>query len=304
MLDALTLDQMRTFVAVADAGSFRAGASRLHRVQSAVSHTVANLEAQLGVTLFDRGAYRPQLTAEGRSLLVDVRAILSRVDSLRARAQGLGEGVELGLSIAVDTLFPPATLSLALKTLHTAYPTVSVRVTYASLGGTHQALHEHWCDLAVTAFDMADANITREALMPLTMIAVAGAGHPLAELAGQQAPIPKSALADHLQIVVEDPSPITAGQDYGVLSPTTWRVGDMYTKLALILTGLGWGSLPDWLVEHDLAAGRLVRVPAAELGPRGESGSRAYLAHRADEALGPAGQRLCDALREHTQLQQ
>lgn len=54
MLDALTLDQMRIFVAIAETGSFRAAAARLSRVQSALSHAVANLEAELGVSLFDR----------------------------------------------------------------------------------------------------------------------------------------------------------------------------------------------------------------------------------------------------------
>lgn len=49
MLDALTLDQMRIFVAIAETGSFRAAAARLSRVQSALSHAVANLEAELGV---------------------------------------------------------------------------------------------------------------------------------------------------------------------------------------------------------------------------------------------------------------
>src|SRR5688572_21843779 len=102
MLDGLTLDQMRTFVAVADAGSFRAAAARLARVQSAVSHAIAGLESQLGVALFDRSGHRPVLTEAGRTLLPDVRAALLKVDGLRARARGLGEGVELQLAIAVD----------------------------------------------------------------------------------------------------------------------------------------------------------------------------------------------------------
>ncbi len=93
MLDALTLDQMRIFVAIAEAGSFRAAASRLSRVQSAVSHAVANLEAELGVSLFDRSGHRPVLTPAGRSLLSDARAILLKTDTMRARARGLGEGV-------------------------------------------------------------------------------------------------------------------------------------------------------------------------------------------------------------------
>ena len=79
MLDALTLDQLRTFIAVAEARSFRAAAGRLSRVQSAVSQAVANLEAELGVSLFDRSGYRPVPTPEGQALLADARAILLEV---------------------------------------------------------------------------------------------------------------------------------------------------------------------------------------------------------------------------------
>src|SRR5690606_14111300 len=106
MLDALTLDQMRTFVTVADAGRFRAAASKLYRVQSGVSVAIGNLEAQLGVLLFDRSGHRPVLTAEGKVLLGNARDVLLRVDAMRAKARGLGDGLELELPLAVDTLFP------------------------------------------------------------------------------------------------------------------------------------------------------------------------------------------------------
>src|SRR5690606_10345865 len=106
MLDALTLDQIRTFVTVADSGSFRSGAARLLRVQSAISHAIANLEAELGLQLFDRSGYRPVLTPEGQALLANARDILLRADAMRARARALGAGVELGLSLVADTLFP------------------------------------------------------------------------------------------------------------------------------------------------------------------------------------------------------
>jgi DNA-binding transcriptional LysR family regulator len=64
----------------------------------------------------------------------------------------------------------------------------------------------------------------------------------------------------------------------------------------LILAGVGWGSLPLWLVERDLAEGRLVRIAAAEFGPQGETLVRAYLAHRTDQPLGPAARLLRQAL--------
>ncbi|ASP66754.1 hypothetical protein CDO27_22950 (plasmid) [Sinorhizobium meliloti] len=73
-------------------------------------------------------------------------------------------------------------------------------------------------------------------------------------------------------------------------------MGDNMTKHALILAGIGWGNLPLWLVERDLAEGRLVRVPAAEFGLQGETLTNAYLMHRTDEHLGPATRAFCDAL--------
>ena len=52
MLDGVSLDQLRAFIAAVDEGSFSAGARKLHRAQSAVSELVSNLEAQIGVMLF------------------------------------------------------------------------------------------------------------------------------------------------------------------------------------------------------------------------------------------------------------
>src|SRR5471032_2467284 len=69
MLDGVTLDQLRTFIAAAEEGSFSAAGRKLRRAQSVVSQTLANLELQLGVTLFDRSARYPKLTDDGRALL-------------------------------------------------------------------------------------------------------------------------------------------------------------------------------------------------------------------------------------------
>ena len=88
MLDGVTLDQLRTFIAAVDEGSFSAAGRKLRRAQSVVSQTLANLEAQLGVKLFDRTARYPQLTDAGKSLLLDARPWLTRsMASRRERAR-------------------------------------------------------------------------------------------------------------------------------------------------------------------------------------------------------------------------
>jgi DNA-binding transcriptional LysR family regulator len=166
----------------------------------------------------------------------------------------------------------------------------------APLGAAIAALGERLCTLAITAAEIPDPRVELEALSFVRRAAVAAMTHPLAARSGSGEPLTAAELTDHLQIVVPDPSLLTEGRDFGVLSPGTWRVSDNETKRALIIAGVGWGSLPLWLVERDLAEGRLVRIAAAEFGPQGETLVRAFLAHRTDEPLGPAARLLREAL--------
>jgi DNA-binding transcriptional LysR family regulator len=295
MLDALTLDQIRMFVTVADAGSFRAGATRLLRAQSAVSHAIANLEAQLNVRLFDRGSHRPTLTAAGQALLEDARAVLLKVDFMRARARGLGEGIEVELSLVVDTLYPLPQVAAALQDFRQALPSVRLRLAVEPLGGPLQALRDQRCDLAIMAGeDFLDPRIEAEALCPVHVVAVAAATHALARR--RRKALTSVELADHLQIVLEDPTPLSEGRDFGVLSPQTLRVGSQDAKRALILGGVGWGRLPHWMVERELAEGQLKPLAAPALGPQGVARVQTYLAHRTDHTLGVAAQALREAL--------
>ena len=111
MLDGVTLDQLRTFIAAVDEGSFSAAGRKLRRAQSVVSQTLANLEAQLGVKLFDRSARYPRLTEEGRSLLPDARSVADNMDGFKARARAMREGLEPELSVVMDVMYPMEALT-------------------------------------------------------------------------------------------------------------------------------------------------------------------------------------------------
>lgn len=294
MLDALTLDQIRMFVTIAETGSFRAGATRLLRAQSAVSHSIANLERQLDVSLFDRSGHRPTLTAAGLVLLEDARAVLLKVDFMRARARGLGEGVEIELSLVVDTLYPLPVVAAALKGLCETLPSVRLRLSVEPLGGPLQALRNKRCDLAIMAGeDFLDPRIETEALQLVAIVAVAAATHALAR---HRKPLTSVELSDHLQIVLEDPTLLSEGRDFGVLSPQTLRVGTQDAKRALILGGVGWGRLPRWAVERELAEKQLVPLAVTAMGALGVAHTQTYLARRTDRALGVAATALRHAL--------
>ena len=81
---------------------FSAAGRKLSRAQSVVSQTLANLEVQFGVKLFDRARRRPVLTTQGHALLAHARTVAGDVDRLKALAKHLAGGLEPELSIAVD----------------------------------------------------------------------------------------------------------------------------------------------------------------------------------------------------------
>ena len=94
---APTLDQIAVFLAIVETGSFTAAARKLGRATSVVSYAIANLESQLGVTLFARaGTGRPRLTDAGRAILADSRGLAIALDGLLAKARGSDPGTGSG----------------------------------------------------------------------------------------------------------------------------------------------------------------------------------------------------------------
>src|SRR2546427_12855641 len=142
MLDGVSLDHLRTFIAAADAGSFSAGARQLRRAQSVVSQTLANLEAQLGVKLFDRSSRSPVLTKQGVALLAEARAVVGGMDVFKARAKGLSDGLEPELSIVVDVVFPLDRLTSAVAAFQAEFPAEPLTLHVAALGAVLQPVLE------------------------------------------------------------------------------------------------------------------------------------------------------------------
>ena len=97
-----TMDQLRSFVAAAEKGSFSAAGRSLGKAQSVVSTQVAMLEDTLGVELFDRGARSPVLTRAGKDLLIEARAMLRHGSRFDACALAMFKGEADSLNIAIE----------------------------------------------------------------------------------------------------------------------------------------------------------------------------------------------------------
>jgi DNA-binding transcriptional LysR family regulator len=292
MLDGVSLDQVRTFIAAADEGSFSAAGRRLGRAQSVVSQTLANLENQLGVRLFERGARFPVLTAEGKALLTDARTVARSMDLFKARARGLAGGLEPEVSVVVDVMFPTVVLTGAVADFQAEFPNTPLRISVEGLGAVLELVLERRAAFGIRGpLPIAPPELTSEHLLVIRYQPVASPSHPLA---AEPAPIRTEALARHVQLVLSDRSHLSEGRDLGVFSPRTWRLSDLGAKHAFLRAGLGWGGMPFHAVSQDLASGALVPLTLEAMGLVERMPISAI--YRTDTPRGPAGRWLIDRL--------
>ena len=301
MLDGITLDQLRTVLAVAECGSFRAAAHQRNCVPSAVSQTIAQCEAQLGVKLFDRTSYRASITEGGLQLLADMRAIIAGTHFLRARANAISSGVEPVLEVALDPLFPLPDFCAAIASLRREHPTLSLNILSGALGGPAQLVRSKRAHIGFSATAQITGNdFIHEALGWMQMYAVAAPEYLLKINDGKDA---SSGMLDTIQIVLSDPTDASGPDNFGVVAPRTWRVSDLAVKRQLILDGQGWGGLPSWLITRDLDDDRLKRIAPPGYGVDGGTMLQCSCIYRVDQPIGPLGAALLTSLRNSIGIQ-
>ena len=121
------LKQFRTFIVIADAGSFQGAARQLGVTQSAVSMQIKSLEAQLQVPLFDRTVRPPRLNRAGRLMLERVREVVRLSDALTESAPAVSDfegSIKLGSIPGASFVLPEALFRLS-----ETYPKLQVRVS-------------------------------------------------------------------------------------------------------------------------------------------------------------------------------
>ncbi|SUA92184.1 LysR family transcriptional regulator [Pandoraea pulmonicola] len=132
MAPGFDFDQLRTFVAVAEAGSLSAAAPRVFLSQSSVSEQMRKLEERIGVTLFTRGKQGVATTPAGERLLGHARQLLAQSEQAWHDVRGYSLAGELRL--AITDYFRPGEVARMLRHLGVAYPSLRIHVTILKSG--------------------------------------------------------------------------------------------------------------------------------------------------------------------------
>jgi DNA-binding transcriptional LysR family regulator len=285
-----SVDQLLVLLTVAEAGSFTAAAKRLGRATSAISYAIDTLEAQLGISLFDRGTTRkPKLTQQGKAVVSEARAVALSIETLRARVRGFLEELEPEVSLAVDSMLPNDRLTTLLREFHAQFPTVPVRLLVQTLGDVERVVRNGDADIGVGSLMHMDmTGFRRIDLEGIRLVPVAAPSHPLANASETDPPQAR----DFVQLVLSE-QPAGEGRDFGVVSLNTWRISDQAVRHKLLLAGLGWCGMPEPTVRADIESGKLVRLKL----PEWRGGEYPMMAiHKIDTPPGPAGRWLIERL--------
>lgn len=276
---ALSLEAIQVLDAIERKGSFAGAAGELHRVPSAITYSVRQLEEGLGVELFDRRGHRAVLTEAGRELLDEGRRLLQAAADLECRVQQVAKGWESELRIAADTLVPLEKLYGIVGEFYGERGGTRLRLSQEVLAGTWDALASGRADLVIGASGDAPAgrSFSSRVLGRVQMAFVAAPFHPICR---EPEPLLAGLVQVHRAISIADTSRQLPARTVGLLSgQDVLSVPSLEAKAAALIAGLGVGFVPRWVAEREARAGtlRILEVegtrPAADL----------YVAWRAGE---------------------
>jgi DNA-binding transcriptional LysR family regulator len=167
----------------------------------------------------------------------------------------------------VDVFYPIDAITTVAKEFRQQYPGVALRIYVEALGAAIRPVLDGHCSVGVVgSLPVIPESLTNERLADVALIMVSASEHPLASYKGK---IPKEVLGKHTQIVLTDRSDLSSGREIGVMSPTTWRLADLFAKHHFLLNGLGWGGMPLHAVRNDLEKGRLAILQIEDVPPGG-----------------------------------
>jgi DNA-binding transcriptional LysR family regulator len=289
----MELDQLETFLAVAEERSFSRAAVRLHRTQPAVSQVIRKLEESVGETLFDRAARDGSLTAAG----VLLRDYATRLLALRREASSaLGElkSLQRGRLQLAANEYTCMYLLPALDRFRRQFPHIGATVHRMLASRIPEELNQRTFELGVISFRPAPAQFRSIAVYGDSLALIVGPRHPLRTAhhvsindLGKEVFIAHNVASPLRRKVIEAFQRYSTPLNMAVELPTIEAIK------RFVAMGNGVALVPHLTVARELQSGDLFEVPVEELAVR----RVLRLVHRRQGTLSYAARAFLDTLR-------
>ena len=260
----MTLDQILMLKAVVKEGGFGKAAKSLNISQPSVSNGVRKIEEEFGITLFSREEYRPKLSKEGLSFLNQAERVLEEFSSLEDMGRLLSQKHEPIISIAINDACPMPLVLELLREFFSHHNKTQLKLHFEGVRGSTEKLVAGEVDFGITPVSANDLSLDSLSLGKYQLIPVCAPNFPGLRL---EKPLSEKDLRPFTQVIVRDTSTQQPELDFGVIKGlrSSCTVNDNHTKREIILSGLGWGRLPNHMIEEDLKSGRLIDISSEDI---------------------------------------
>ena len=257
----LSDDEIESFLAVVETGSFSSAAHKLHKSQSSISYSVKKLEQKLKVQIFDRSKKHVELTDAGRTIhskLLNIVKINSEIFEFTNLVQN---GIETKIKLALTAVTPTPLIIEALQKFNQKFPQTQIELQFTTHDEPLDYLVKDEADFAISSSKTSFKDLERTQWYTVDFMAVAARGH--------MATMPETVEEDLLEmtnlVVGGRKTLLKKSPQHEVDSANIWHVTDFLFKRELLLNGLGWGYMPRRIIERELEEGLLEPVRAKPL---------------------------------------
>ena len=255
-MDGINLEQLKSFIAACEQGSFSAAARKMGKVQSVVSTHIHNMELDLDLVLFDRTGKYPKPTEAACSLMPIARQVIAQANRFQQAANSYQCAEESRLSIIFEELVMPDRLNELLAAFAERFPFTQM----TSMTGVDNDIIEKvgagLVDFAfITGHDAYPDEVDFINLGQQRVLMLASPDHPLA---GRNVGSLSEA-ADHRQIITASATSNRRWQ----LAAHIWTCESVLQTLELASKGVGWANAPYEVARPFLKSGKLVELNIA-----------------------------------------
>jgi DNA-binding transcriptional LysR family regulator len=263
----VTLDQLKVFVAVGERQHLTQAAHDLNLAPSAASHAISALEEEFQAKLFDRVGRRIELTAAGRLLLEEARAILARTATARLKMTELGDVQRGTLHVHASQTIASYWLPRHLMTYRRRYPLVEIHMAIGNTDDVVRALDDGSTELGFIEGTTDDPAIVVHQVARDQLVLVVSVDHPWAK----RCDIAAADFRD-TEWVVREVGSATRAQFETALESNGLHLGDLKVALELpsneavraaVEAGPAATVISGSVAAPSIEAGLLVRVPFA-----------------------------------------
>jgi LysR family carnitine catabolism transcriptional activator len=257
----VTLRQLQAFRAVAEVGSFREAAARLHLSQPALSATIRKLEFVLDVRLFDRTTRRLALTAEGQELLRLASRLLEEFDAVTGNLHDYLARRRGRIVVAALPSLAALTLPRALARLKRLHPGIDVSIRDTLHDEIQDLVESGRADFGLTVEPSSDRDLSFEPMLVDRFVMLCRQDHPLARRRSVsweqmlQSPMVSMSRTSSVRQHIE-----AACAQAGIDPHGGYDAAHLATVGALVREGLGVAALPSSTTPL-LAFAGLAQVP-------------------------------------------